>query len=79
MTETVVVEGKTLEVYYRNLFDNSYVVYNDKIWRIVSKEGMGVSHVIGLERELHKEHIYVKGEDLKNIKYILTRTGYISV
>jgi hypothetical protein len=79
MKETITVEGKTLEVYYRNLFDNPYVVYNNKIWRITSKEGAGLKHVIGLDRELHKEHVYVKGEDLKNIQYILTRTGYITV
>ena len=76
--ERINVENHTLNVYHRNLFDSIYVVYENKIWNIVSKEKAGINFTLGLERKLNKEKIYVKGENLKNILYVQSK-GYIPV
>jgi hypothetical protein len=79
MKKPIVVEGRELEVYYKNLSNSSYVVYDDKIWRIVFREKYGANAVMGLERELHKEKIFIKGDELNKVLYILTYTGHINI
>jgi len=56
-----------------------YVVYKDMIWDKTGSQGSGINYAMKIER---KERgtvivIWVKGEELKTVEYIVSPTGYI--
>ncbi len=78
--ETAIIEGVKVELYDRPLGSfTRYVVYNEKLWAVFSQSGMGNSRSIGLEREGHKETTWLKGDQIKELKYVINSTGYIRI
>lgn len=74
----LVIEGRKVRTYHKNIFNSSYVVFKEKIWRIVSKSGQGNSHTIGLERELANEKTTIKGRDFEDVQFVIPQ-GHISI
>lgn len=79
ITKNITTEGRKLYVSDTNMINTHYVVYQDKIWYIFSKEGMGKEKTFGLIREKAQEKIFAKGQELKKIMYILKPSGHITV
>lgn len=77
--ENIIIEGRLVTVHNKRLTDDFYIVYKDKIWRIVSKENRNFKQIIGLEREKTKEKIFIKDKEITEIKYIIKPTGYIDI
>jgi hypothetical protein len=52
----------------------NFGVYQNKIWRAISSEGVGKDYKITLEREFSKEKITLHGytEELKSLKKIIS-------
>lgn len=75
MFTNVVIDGKKYEVYHKSLntSGHEYVVYNEKIWKIVAR----MQFKIKLEREIAKEEIWIDLKNSPDIKYIVSQTGYI--
>jgi len=69
--EKIIIENRKLTVYERDLNNSQSVVYNNKIYRWFSKSGHGINFCIGLEHYETKDQIYVKGENIKKMKWIL--------
>ena len=79
MLISIEIEGRKLEVYKSNLANSSNVVYDNKIWHQTSRYGAGKNYVVGLERESRNEHVWVKGDDIENLMYIVKPSGFINV
>lgn len=84
MIETITIENRTLEVYHKaiNLGINEayqYVILNGKIYRKTGSSGAGKLIKYKLEKESTDESIWIGVDDIKNMKYVITNTGYMKI
>ncbi len=76
MFMTQEIEGRTVKISTRiRPAVNEYTVYDNKIWRVTGSEGAGKRYKCKLEREEHKEVIWVS----ERLPLIVRPTGNIPV